>query len=61
MVLDVGNEIILANWQGDKHIVCNVNNNDIPVKISSFPYVLVNRSVLCKCRIEEENNFFWNL
>ena len=45
-VLDGRNEIILANWPDDKHIVCNVNN-DIPVKISSFPYVLVNRSVLC--------------
>ena len=36
--------------------VCNVNN-DIPVKIPSFPYVLVNRSVLCNFGIEAENNF----
>ena len=55
-VLDGRNEIILANWPDDKHIICNVNN-DIPVKIPSFPYVLVNRSVLCNCRIEVENNF----
>ena len=54
--LDGGNEINLANWPGDKHIGCNMNN-DIPVKIPSFPYVLVNRSVLCICRIEAENNF----
>ena len=47
-VLNSGNEIILANWPDDKHIVCNVNN-DIPVKIPSYPYVLVNRSVLCNC------------
>ena len=32
MVLDGGNEIILANWLADKHITCNVCN-DIPVKI----------------------------
>ena len=32
-------------------------NNDIPVKISSYPDVLVNISVLCNCRIEAENNF----
>ena len=38
------------------HIICNVNN-DIPVKIPSFPYVLFNKSVLCNCRIELENNF----
>ena len=55
-VLGVGNEIILANWSDDKHMTCNINN-DIPIKIPSHPYVLVNRSVLCNCRIEVENNF----
>ena len=55
-VLDRGNEIILANWPDHKHIIYNVNN-DIPVKICSHPYVLVNRSVLCNHRIEAENNF----
>ena len=51
-----GNEIILANWPDDKHIICNVNNN-IPVKILSHPYVLVNQIILCNCAIEVENNF----
>ena len=55
-VLDGGNEIILANWPNDKHIICNINN-DIPVRIPSHPYVLVNRSVLCNCGIEVENHF----
>ena len=40
-VLDGGNEIILAN----KHIICTTNN-DIPVKIPSHSYVLVNISVV---------------
>ena len=35
-VLDGGNQIILANWPNDKHIICNINN-DIPVKIPSHP------------------------
>ena len=35
-VLDGGDEIILANWPNDKHIICNVNN-DITVKIPSHP------------------------
>ena len=56
MVLNRGNEIILANWLDDKDIICNVNN-DIPVKIPSHPYLLVDRSVLCNCGMEEENNF----
>ena len=55
-VLDGGNEIILANWLADKHIICSINN-DIPIEILSHPYVLVNRSVLCNCRIEAENNY----
>ena len=54
--LDGGDEIVLANWPNDKHIICNVNN-DIPVKIPSHPYVLVNRSVLCNCRIKADNHY----
>ena len=55
-VLDRGNEIILANWPNDIHIICTINN-DIPIEIPSHPYVLVNRSILCNCSIEAENNF----
>ena len=44
-VLDGSNDTILANWPNNKHIECNINNN-IPVKIPNFTYVLVNRSVL---------------
>ena len=55
-VLDVGNEIILANWPNDKHNICNINN-DIPIKIPSHPCMLVNRGVLCNCGIEAENHF----
>ena len=55
-VLDGGNEIILANWPNDKHIICTINN-DLLIKIPSHPYMLVNRSILCNCGIEAENNF----
>ena len=54
-VLDGGDEIILANWPNNKHTICNINN-DIPVKIPSHPYVLVNRSILCNCGIEVDNH-----
>ena len=56
-VLDGGNEIILANWPNDKHIICNINN-DIPVRIPSHPYILINRSVLCKCGFEASLNHY---
>ena len=52
--LDGGDEIILGNWPNDKHSICNINN-DIPVKIPSHPYVLLNRSILCNCGIEADN------
>ena len=55
-VLDGGHEIILSNWPNNKHVICNDNNN-IPVKIPSHPYVLINRTVLCNCKIEAEDNF----
>ena len=55
-VLDGGNEIILAYWPNHKHIICTINN-DIPIEIPSHPYLFVNRSVLCNCGIEVENNF----
>ena len=54
-VLDGEDEIVLADWPHDKHIICNINN-DIPIKIPGHPYVLVNRSVLCNCRIEADNH-----
>ena len=54
--LDGGNEIILANWPNEKHIKCSVNNY-IPVRIPRYPYVLVNRSVLCNYGIEAEKHF----
>ena len=55
-VLDSGNKLILVNWPDDKCIICTINN-DFPIAIPSHPYVLVNRSILCNCRIEAENNF----
>ena len=55
-VLDVGNEIILAHWPNNKHIICNINN-DTPVRIPSHPCVLINRSVLCNCGIEADNHY----
>ena len=54
--LDGGNEIILANWSNNKHIICTIHY-DSPVKIPSLPYVLVNRSVLCNCVIEANNHY----
>ena len=55
-VLDGENEMILANWPNNKHIICSINN-DIPIRIPNHPYVFVNRNVLCKCGIEAKNHF----
>ena len=58
IVLDRGNDIIPANWPNDKQIIYNVNNN-IPGKIPSHSYALVNRSVLSNCIIEVDNTFLF--
>ena len=55
-IFNGGNEIILANWLNNKHLICNAIN-DIPVKIPSHSYVLVNRSVFCNCSIEADNHY----
>ena len=55
-ILDGGYEIVLANWSSFKRIVCSIHNN-IPIEIPSHQYVLLNRTVLCNCIIEAENNF----
>ena len=59
-VLHGGHEIVLANWPKNKHVICNDNNN-IPIKIPSHPDVLFNRTVLCNCGIEVEDNFLSEL
>ena len=53
--LDGRDEIVLANWPNDKHIIGNINS-DFPIKIPSHPYVLVNRGILCNCGIEADNH-----
>ena len=55
-VLDGGHQIILENWPSYKKIMCTYNNN-ILVGIPSHPYVLLNRSILCNCKVEAESNF----
>ena len=55
-ILDGGHEIVLANWPSFKRIVCSTHNN-IPIEIPNHPYVLLNRTILCNCIIEAENNF----
>ena len=52
-VLDGEHNIGLANWPDIKHVICN-DSNDIPIKIPSHSYVLINRSILCNCGIEAE-------
>ena len=59
-VLNGGDEIVLANWPNDKHIICNINN-DITIKIPSHPYVLVNRSILWSCGIEMDKHHLLEL
>ena len=59
-VLDGGNEIILANWPDGKHLICSINN-DIPIKILSHPYVLVNRLYFVTVSSKQKIIFYWNL
>ena len=55
-MLDGGQNIILANWPSYRRLICTYNNN-IPVNISSHPYVLLDRNILFSCNIEAEDIF----
>ena len=59
-ILDRGYEILLANWPSFKRMVSSTHDN-IPIEIPSHPYVLLNRTVLCNCIIEAENNFYCSM
>ena len=50
-ILDGGSQIVLANMMNPKRLICTDNNN-LATPILTHPYVLVNRSILCNCRIE---------
>ena len=56
LVLDGGQNIILANWPSYKRLISTYNYN-VPVNISSHLYVLLDRNILCNCDIEAEDNF----
>ena len=56
LVLDGGQQIILANWPSYRRYICTYNNY-IPISIPSHLYVLLNRNILCNCDIEAEDNF----
>ena len=55
-MLDGGQNIILANWPSYKRLICTYNNN-IPVNTPSHLYVLLDKTILCNCDIEAEDNF----
>ena len=50
-VLDGGSHMLLANMLSPKRLVCS-NNFHMAHPVPSYPYVLVNRSLLCNCHLE---------
>ena len=50
-VLDGGSHILLAKMLSPKRLVCSYDFH-MASPVPSFPYVLVNRSLLCNCHLE---------
>ena len=50
-VLDGGSHILLANMLSPKRLVCS-HDFHMAHPVPSYPYVLVNRSLLCNCHLE---------
>ena len=51
VILDGGNHILLANQKAAKNLICSHNHN-LTTPLAQFPYVLVNRSLLCHCQLQ---------
>ena len=50
-ILDGGHQLVLANLEEDKRLICR-DNDDFAVPLPSQTYVMVNRSLLCYCDID---------
>ena len=50
-ILDGGDHILLANQKAAKNLICSYNHN-LAMPLAQFPYVLVNRSLLCHCQLQ---------
>ena len=50
-VLDGGLHILLANMLSPKQLVCS-HDFHMACPVPSFPYILINRSLLCNCHLE---------
>ena len=50
-VLNCGSDVLLANMLSPKRLVCS-HDFHMACPVPSFPYVLVNRSLLCNCHLE---------
>ena len=52
-VLDGGDTIVLANFDSRKRLNCEKNHNlDTPMTLEHHQYQVINRSILCDCKIE---------
>ena len=49
--LDGGTQIILANMVNNKKLICSDSFN-LAGPLPSYSYVVVNRTILCTCRLE---------
>ena len=59
-VLDGGDEIVLANWPNDKHMICNINN-DIPIKIPSHAMFWLIEVYYIIVEYKQITIIYWNL
>ncbi len=50
-VLDGGQQLLLANFEGPKQLDCLSSQGEVPRELPSYSYVVVDRSFLCDCNI----------
>jgi hypothetical protein len=57
-ILDGGDTLILANMFDQKNLQCSRHQN-MAHPIANHPYIMVNRSILCDCRLETGMSYLY--
>ena len=55
VILDVGKEVLLANFYGQRSLKCASQNRGLAKPIQAHTYTIVQREFLCDCQLDLEH------
>ena len=55
-IFDAGDTLLLSNLDKPWYLHCNEHNN-VPIPIPAYDYIVINRSLLSDCQLQEGTEF----